>query len=297
MVLTDAPEQLWLPLWAPRWPLAGDDLATGVYRMSREQACGRRYVEANPQSISNLLVVDCDHPDAVLRAVSSRRSHALPNAVVENPRNGHAHAVWALSAPFPRTEYARRKPLAYAAAVTEGLRRALDGDRGYSGLLTKNPLHQTWRTEWLHTDTFSLDQLAQALDEGGNMPPARWRQQKSRKANPEGLGRNCALFDSARRWAYRAIPNHWGDPDGLAAAIQAEVQERNNDFTEPLPASEARAIAASITRWILTRSRMWADGPVVYEATFSTIQSARAKKRGEQRRAAHQQIIDAARGH
>lgn len=283
MALTDAPEQLWLPIWAPQWPLAADDFAEGVYRMSRQQACGRRYVEANPQAISNLLVVDCDHPDAVLRAVSSGRSHALPNAVVENPHNGHAHAVWALSAPFPRTEYARRKPVAYAASVTEGLRRALNGDRGYSGLMTKNPLHETWRTEWLHTDTFSLDSLAQALTEGGNMPPSRWRHQKARKANPEGLGRNCALFDAARHWSYRTIPNHWGDPNGLGAAIHAQAQELNTAFAEPLPISETRGIAASITRWILTDSRMWADGPAVYEATFSTIQSARSQKAAKRR--------------
>ncbi|MGO1264189.1 MAG: replication initiation protein, partial [Brevibacterium aurantiacum] len=34
-----------------------------------------------------------------------------PNAIVENPANGHAHAVWALAEPVTRTEYARRKPL------------------------------------------------------------------------------------------------------------------------------------------------------------------------------------------
>ena len=283
MAVTETPEQLWLPLWAPRWPLATDNLARGVYRMSREQAQGRRYVEANPRAVSNLLVVDCDHPDAALRAVSAGHSHAMPNAVVENPRNGHAHAVWALTTPFPRTEYAHRKPLAYAAAVTEGLRRALDGDRGYSGLLTKNPLHETWRTEWLHTNTYSLDALAQALTEGEHMPPPRWRHQKARRANPTGLGRNCALFDSARRWSYREVRHHWGQPESLDAAIHTHVTELNEDFSEPLPTSEARAIAASISRWILNRSDLWADGPAVYEATFSTIQSARAKKRVQAR--------------
>ena len=50
-----------------------------------------------------------------------------------------------------------------------------------------------------------------------------------------------------------------------------------------LAASEARAIAASIHRWITTKSRMWADGPAVYEATFSTIQAARGRKSGQQR--------------
>ncbi len=107
-------------------------------------AITRRYVEANPTAISNLLVVDVDHADdAVLRAVSSVGSHPLPNAVVENPVNGHAHAVWAIAEAVTRTEYARRKPLAYAAAVTEGLRRALDGDAAYSGLMTKNPCTRT----------------------------------------------------------------------------------------------------------------------------------------------------------
>lgn len=75
-----------------------------------------------------------------MRALWDRKDW-LPNAVVENPANGHAHAVWALSEPVTRTEYAARKPLAYAAAVTEGLRRSVDGDAAYSGLITKNPEH------------------------------------------------------------------------------------------------------------------------------------------------------------
>src|SRR5699024_9152378 len=84
------------------------------------KAIGKRYIEANPDALSNLLVVDVDHDDALLRSLWQRHDW-LPNAVVENPLNGHAHAVWALSEPFTRTEYAKRKPLAYAAAVTEGL--------------------------------------------------------------------------------------------------------------------------------------------------------------------------------
>lgn len=57
--------------------------------------------------VSNLLVVDIDHDDALLRTMWDRDGWR-PNAVVENPANGHAHAVWALAAPFARTEYARR---------------------------------------------------------------------------------------------------------------------------------------------------------------------------------------------
>ncbi|MGW5925981.1 hypothetical protein ACWF2L_06995 [Streptomyces anulatus] len=88
------------------------------------------------------------------------------------------------------------------------------------------------------------------------------------------------IFETARTWAYREVRHHFGSPDTLHTAIHAEVHIRNAEFTEPLPAVEARAIANSIHRWITTRSRMWKDGAAVYEATFVAIQSARGKKGG-----------------
>ena len=80
-------------------------------------------------------------------------------------------------------------------------------------------------------------------------------------------------------WADREVRFHWGDSQGLAEAIEFEALALNAEFSEPLPFSEVRAIARSIHRWITTKSRMWADGAVAYEATFSTIQSARRRKR------------------
>lgn len=273
-----APGQFFVQEWLPIWPYASDDLRDGIYRTSRDQALGKRYIEANPQALSNLLIVDVDHADAALRATNSEGSHPLPNAIVENPINGHAHLVWALAEPVTRTDYARRKPLAYAAAVTEGLRRAVDGDRGYSGLMTKNPTHEAWRTEWLHSDLYALGQMETQLTT--NMPPPRWREAPTKRGDIAGLGRNCALFEGARKWAYREVRNHWNDPIGLLDAISAEAHTRNAAFTEPLPISEVRALAASIHRWITTRSRIWADGPVVYEANFIAIQSHRGRKGG-----------------
>lgn len=270
-------QQLWLPLW----PLASDNLREGIYRTSREKALGKRYVEANPESMSNLIVVDIDHNDALLRSLWDREGWR-PNAVVENPSNGHAHAVWALSEPFTRTEYARRKPLAYAAAVTEGLRRSVDGDRGYSGLITKNPDHVSWQSHWITDKLYSLDELRFWLDETGFMPPRSWN--RSKRRNTVGLGRNCSLFESARTWAYREIRHHWGDPSGLGRSIQSTAQAMNvEQFAEPLSVAEVDQIARSIHRWIVTKSRMWADGPAVYEMTFSTIQSARAKRGSAER--------------
>ncbi|KAA1006004.1 hypothetical protein FVA95_28850, partial [Pseudonocardia sp. EV170527-09] len=71
----------WGRTWLPRRPLAADDFLSGVYRMARGPALRRRYVEANPQALSNLLVVDVDHSDAALRLLWDRDGWR-PNVVV-----------------------------------------------------------------------------------------------------------------------------------------------------------------------------------------------------------------------
>lgn len=274
-------EQLWLPLW----PYASDDLKTGIFRMSRESALERRYIEANPHAISNLLVVDVDHEDALLRTMWNR-GNWLPNAVVENPSNGHAHAVWALQEPITRTEYARRKPLAYAAAVTEGLRRSVDGDKAYSGLITKNPEHEAWDAWWLTNHLYTLAELDHYLTDDGSMPAPGWK--TTRRRTPIGLGRNCSLFETARTWAYPRVRAYTDRTPAASNALRADIltyaHQLNTQFSEPLPASEVRAIGTSIHKWITTRSRMWLDGAAVYEATFTLIQSARGHKSAQKRR-------------
>ncbi len=69
---TDRPDGKFEQLWLPLWPLASDNLRDGIYRTSRHKALGKRYVEANPEAISNLLVVDIDHDDALIRAMWDR---------------------------------------------------------------------------------------------------------------------------------------------------------------------------------------------------------------------------------
>ena len=281
MAMDEPPTDLWDRIWLPRRPLATDDPTTGLTRTSRTLALDRRLIETNPTALTSLLAVDVDHPDALIRALWDRADW-LPTVVTENPGNGHAHAIWALTAPVATTEYAHRRPLALAAAVTEGLRRSVDGDPSYGGLITKNPLNQDWIAHWVTNHTYGLKELAGHLDDADLMPPTSWR--RARRRNPVGLGRNCCLFETARTWAYREARHHWGDPDGLHRAITSTVRDLNQNFSDPLPSSETRAIATSIHKWITTKSRIWKDGPATYEATFITIQSARGKKSGQKRR-------------
>lgn len=289
MAMDEPPTDLWDRIWLPRRPLATDDPTTGLTRTSRTQALDRRLIETNPAALTSLLAVDVDHPDALIRALWDRADW-LPTVVTENPGNGHAHAIWALTAPVATTEYAHRRPLALAAAVTEGLRRSVDGDPAFGGLITKNPLNQDWIAHWVTSHTYGLNELAGHLDDADLMPPTSWR--RARRRNPVGLGRNCCLFETARTWAYREARHHWGDPDGLHRAITSTVRDLNQNFSDPLPSSETRAIATSIHKWITTKSRIWKDGPATYEATFITIQSARGKKSRASRWSASEKRIE-----
>ena len=169
MAMDEPPTDLWDRIWLPRRPLATDDPTTGLTRTSRTLALDRRLIETNPAALTSLLAVDVDHPDALIRALWDRADW-LPTVVTENPTSGHAHAIWALTAPVATTEYAHRRPLALAAAVTEGLRRSVDGDPAFGGLITKNPLNQDWIAHWVTSHTYGLNELAGHLDDADLMP-------------------------------------------------------------------------------------------------------------------------------
>ena len=300
MSKTEQLERQWEQCWLPIYPLASDDLRAGIYRTSRSSALKLRYIEANPHAISNLLVVDVDHDDALMRAMWDRKDW-LPNAVIENPQNGHAHAVWALAEPVTRTEYARRKPLAYAAAVTEGLRRSTDGDKAYSGLITKNPTHPAWDGHWLTDHLYSLAELDFWLSETGYMPPKSW--QRTKRNKPVGLSRNCTIFETVRTWAYptaRQIRLESGyehatskNTRDLFNALLARTSELNTEFSEPLPTTETRSIAKSIHKWITTKFDLWHKPLTETEAAFSKIQTSRRARRTEKQFSSTREKLEA----
>lgn len=273
-------------LWLPRRPLCCDDDYSQLRRRSRADALRYKHIEANPAAQVNMLVVDVDSSEGRLMSLWGHRG-MLPNFIVENPANGHVHSIWALDEPVCRTDMARLKPLKLLHATTEGLRRSCDGDAGYAGLLMKNPECPAWNGELVREDAYQLDELRQALEESGDMPPASWR--RTKRARTVGLGRNCAIFDEARTLAYRfvrTLPDRsTPSNEALRVYVQRTCHELNAALPDPLPMREVDDIAKSIHKWITTRSRMWRDGAVANAATFITIQSCRGRKSGEARRA------------
>jgi hypothetical protein len=148
----------------------------------------------------------------------------------------------------------------------------------YGGRITKNPYHGDHLAIWGATDTtYGLRDLAGALDALGALPgPGRPRQNLVSST----IGRNVALFDLVRHWAYRARLQY-GDCAEWEEVVYAYAHDRNlsviaDEFTRgPLVDSEVKQLARSVARWV------WRNFTA---EQFHAIQCARAKKGGQAKR-------------
>lgn len=249
--------------WMVQSPYVSDDLSAGCWREPRAKAIARRYVQLNSPGLVWCVVVDVDHSDADWAA--DRADLPEPSWTASNPFNGHAHVAYVLEVPVARSDAARTAPLRFLARVEAGLIDALGGDLAYAGLLTKNPVHHSWVTQWCSEDgVYTLSQLATAL--GSRLP----KQLPRKVERSHGLGRNVTLFNELRTWAYTAIRRHREDGrEDWEAMTQAWAQGINARFPDPLPDNEVADTAHSVAKWV------WQH---FSEDQFRKIQQARARK-------------------
>lgn len=254
-----------------RRPYCSDNLAKdGLYRLPVADALTHQFIQPNTPKRMVCLAFDVDRPGAAIDW--SDRSAPAPSLSVMNPANGHAHLVYLLANPVPVSDVSSIKPVRYLAAIQEGIRHALDADRGYTGLIVKNPAHGYWRTQqW--ADAYTLDELADNVE----LPTPDAMKRRAQEPDYAGLGRNCTLFEITRNLAYSIVRDYWrpGGAVPFAAAVLDIVETENAGFAVPLSTGECRAIARSISRWIWQRFT---------PDEFRKIQAARGSLKGSARR-------------
>lgn len=223
----------------PRKPYHTDAVGDGLRIRDVQRALAARHIQPNGPTHRYWLVYDVDRHDAALDW--NDRNAPPPTIVAQNPANGHAHLFYGLDVPVRTAPDGKAGPLRYAAAVDCALRALLGADLGYSGFISKNPLHPHWRvTEW-ESRLYELGDLDSWLDLSAYAD--------RRKRLPDyGLGRNCTLFEKLRRWAYRAIRQGWPEYDRWHEAVLTRARAYN-DFEGPLPDSEVKATAKSVARY------------------------------------------------
>jgi hypothetical protein len=200
------------------------------------------HVQFNDPKRVKWLVFDIDRPGAFFAAYDANLP--APNFIAENPKNGHAHFGYLLAKRVHKFSASRQKPLHYLAAVELGLRRRLGADRGYAGVLCKNPLHPKWRVHWLCDKPYLLDELNDAL-----FPRDKLREPTRQTS---GLGRNCDLFDKTRHLVYpevRRFKRSCGSEAEWRERCIQVAAEHNQFFDTPLGPREVRSIGKSVTKW------------------------------------------------
>lgn len=274
--------------WLPKYPYAADDYNHGIYRMGRDKALEKKSIQPNPAALVNLITIDIDRPESVMRVLECN-DDLTPHYVTENPVNGHTHAMWVIAEPVTISPEGRPAPRRYLKAIHHGITDTFGGDKGYSGLLTKNPHHPHWDT--YHSPTlapYTLDQLATALDNRGTLPPRGWDRAAKRDGELSGISRNVDLFDATREQAYKRVRDYRSHPEGISLYgqyVQYTAHQLNKTlgFATPLPTAEVNSIARSITKWVIRESGMWQGDAPAWIAHQKKASQAAATKRSQAR--------------
>lgn len=259
----------------PHKPYCSDDLASGLIIRKKVIALGKRYIQHNNPATISLLTFDIDRPDAATAWLDAYLP--APTFIIQNIENGFCHVSYGIITPVARTDQARQAPLRYLASIQAAYTKAFNADRGYCGLVMKNPIHNHWRTMTPALGTkndgyYEMTELADYVDLPDKLPQG---------LEAVGLGRNCNLFDSLSKWSYSAIRDYWG-PGGYKAWLECvTVQaEQFNIFDTPLPYSEIRSTAKSVAKWTWANITPVGFRDLIARTHTSEIQAVRGKKGG-----------------
>ena len=256
----------------PRKPYCSDD-KTARHIRSLASALKRSYIQANPPHLRVWSIYDVDRPGAALAWEDA--GLPPPSWASANRETGNAHLVWGLSAPVLLDGLgARDAPMRYLCAIESLMRERLQADDGFAGLMTKNPAHPLWRTLRGPRLGYDLAELAEYL------PGLEKHRPKRKRPEEVGLGRNVALFDQLRHWAYRHLREYRGG--GLSAwnawlsKCNLQALTYNGEFQMPLDGREVWHVAKSVAKWTWRNFNIEAS-----DARFSALQAHRGSAGGK----------------
>ena len=232
---------------APSRPYCTDHKGSVGIR-SKEQALKKRYIQCNPPAMCHWVVFDLDHEDPFIWLTESLPS---PNYLAVTPFKNTSHVAYAVRS-VCTSESARRHPIEYLAAIEEAYRAHLQADIGFSGFITKNPMHPDWNVQWCHDHVYELGELASRVE----LKRRYWTRKRANDHTHAGLGRNCALFHRTRFWAYDSV-NYYRDvlkiPYSEWMGMTLNRCEQFNSFDPDLPYGEVKSTAKSVGKWVWTK--------------------------------------------
>lgn len=244
-------EDVFTDHWLPAKPLCADRKNGSYKRQTRARALEHPYIETNPLAMQSLIVTDHDGADADF--IADLVGLPQPSWVAMNPHTRSGHIVYALESPVCLTDAARRAPVNLLARIEQGLTDVLGGDIGYGGRITKNPTHTAHMPLWGEAEAlYSLRDLARALGDIGALPEPH---RAAQTVLDSAVGRNVALFNLTRQWAYRARLRYtdyaeWSETVYAFASMKNASVIADEFSRGPMGEGEVAQVAKSIAGWV-----------------------------------------------
>lgn len=227
------------------------------------------WISFDSKEARNVLLYDIDHTEAwnlIKKLPACIRPH-----IVMDPHKGTALGIISLRTPVLLNGHT--KPVELAEACHQMMAKYLNATPLPYGSVVKNPFgmmdnvigylprigephtpaiwfqhdqRKCWHTIPGAQDVELKDILNHLKADYGEVCSKGTRRQFVKRGDPSTLGRNCAVFDLVRWYAY----DHY-ETDYTALLDEAETV--NQTFSDPLPNKELASIAKSISRFMQNR--------------------------------------------
>lgn len=281
------PKGVLAPTRWPSRPYCTNAPSGGVLVRNFNQAMHYPLIQPNPPGVVIRMTFDLDKPGCSEPAFAyDTAGLPPPNWIAINRENGHAHSSYELEYPVRKEN---TKGMKFLSSLERAYGAALGADRSYHGNLVKNPFSKQWDVLYLRKEPYTLVELADWI------PDTKKALQKPVSMEEcFSIGRNAAVFDVARKKAYKAVRDFWelGDFSGFLACVYRIVGEswihvrENHDWSSKnheYRKREMDATATSIARWVWLRFtpdtfRVWSAN-----SGFSSRQSIRGTLSGKKR--------------
>ena len=249
----------------PKKPYCADSFDFGISPRSKNLAIKKLHIQPNGPTHLRWLTFDIDLPNSGL--IWDEKNMPAPNISIMNPKNGHCHYLYLLDTPVKTTPDGSNKAIRYASAIQNSLRKNLNADLGFAGLITKNPLHNHWKTKIWRNEAYTLGELSDYLDIS--------RESANQRQENYGLGRNSNLFDDLRHYAYKEILKADYSYNDFFNKCLDFATKLNRMFNIPLNHNEVVSISKSVSKFTFNKFS---------REQFSNIQSIRGSLKGKDKR-------------
>ena len=249
------------------------NIENASYLFTLEVGINLPWISFDAKQSRNCLLFDIDH-DSGLDLVEELPKSIRPTLIFD-PYSGRSHGVLPLVTPVLRG--GKIGPEVLADLAHQLLSRHLKATALPTGSLIKNPFGKAselvgslprrtpspsslilwegfqeantglcWHTVAGSTGAELREIISHLADEYDEVTSPRTKRIFRHRGEPSNLGRNCALFDLVRFWAYDN-----NEKDG--GQIMKKAQEINQTLQPPLPFAEVNATARSIGKFMASR--------------------------------------------